>query len=181
MRAFLTSIGEPTTDLAQWALERNGFQVSLIQGSSPLHEKLSQIYHKATDDFLRVDADTIVSRLCTPDQLVMPPETWWLQYQTFDMYKLDVMWGGVQFITKKALPALRANIGQLKHPERPETEMFRLPDFHNPRRCISEYTIMGLHGFAQKDLTRVRATKLARDQMDDYDWQMAERLEKFYV
>lgn len=181
MKAFVTSIGEPTTNLCLWALQRNGFDTVLIQDKSPLWQKLGIIYNQAEGHFLRVDADVIVNRDCTPENIVADNGIWWVQYQTFGMYSLDIIWGGVQYIKKDALPALRKAIENPERPERPETEMFRLPEFHNPRRCISQEKLMGIHGFGQKDIKRVKRTKEQRGQSDQYDWELAERMQQFYV
>ena len=57
MKCYVTSIGEPTTDVCVWSLKRNGFDVELLQDNSSLQNKLKRIFEKADDDFLRVDAD----------------------------------------------------------------------------------------------------------------------------
>lgn len=61
MKAYVTSIGEPTTDLCVWSLERNGFETVLIQDQTTLAEKLKRIYSEADEDFVRIDADVIVN------------------------------------------------------------------------------------------------------------------------
>jgi hypothetical protein len=67
MKAFVTSIGEPTTDLCVWSLERNGFEVVLLNNGSLLADKLKSIYEQATDDFVRIDADVVVNSTFTPE------------------------------------------------------------------------------------------------------------------
>lgn len=176
MIAVLTSIGEPTTELAQWALKRNGFDVRLIQDNSSLASKLKQIYYSVDEDFVRVDADVIVNSNLKPDKMfVTDPRIWWVQYYTFDWFKQDVGYGGVQFIRKPALKALRDNIDTFMEAERPETQMYRLDEFNNPRRCIGEKKVMGIHGYAQTDIDRIKETKKRRKQVH-YDWELAERL-----
>lgn len=176
MRAFITSIGEPTTDLCKWSLERNGFDVHLVVGNTSLASKLETIYALADDDFFRIDADVIPNRALRPDLAKnLDPAIWWLQYMTFDWYKQDVTYGGVQFIRKEALPALREHVHEALELERPESYMFRLKEFHNPRRCISNMMIMGLHGY-KNDPVRTKATKERRLQADNYDFELAERI-----
>ena len=175
MKAFVTSIGEPTTELCVWSLERQGFDVELIFGSSSLAEKLQIIYDKADDDFIRVDADVIVTRKIK--LLDKPDNAWWVQAQCFDMYKQDVMYGGVQWIGKECLPALRNNIGRQMQAERPETAMFRLEEFYSPRRCMSVDLLCGIHGF-RNDTKVAEATKIRRGQINDYDFELAERMEQ---
>lgn len=175
MKAYVSSIGETTTDLCIWALERQGFDVELIYNeTSSLADKLEVIYQRATDDFIRVDADVIVNRHIK--ELKLPNNIWWVQAHCFGWYSQDVMNGGIQLISKKALPILRENIGKYKYAERPETQMFRLPEFNNPRRCITQDIVCGIHGYKQSNIERVIETKKRRGQMDNYDFELAERL-----
>lgn len=176
MIVYVTSIGEATTDLCLWSLKRNGFETVLIKDRSTLAQKLNHIYYSTDEDFLRVDADVVVNRNCTPDNIKAPENIWWVQYVTFDWYKQDIGHGGVQFIKKECLPALRANIGNNLSAERPESQMYRLAEFNDPRRCITEPTIMGLHNYAQRDVRRVIDTKRRRNQYDEYDWELARKL-----
>lgn len=172
-KAFVTSIGEPTTELCVWSLERQGFEVELIQDSSSLAQKLKVIYDKADCDFLRVDADVVVNRKVK--LLELSGNAWWVQAQCFDIYKMDIMYGGIQLIGKNCLPALRKHIGQQLLAERPETAMFRLEEFYSPRRCQSVELVCGLHGY-RNDTTRAKATKQRREQQSDYDFDLADRL-----
>ncbi|MCA9333367.1 hypothetical protein KDA00_05855, partial [Candidatus Saccharibacteria bacterium] len=133
MKAYITSIGEPTTELSKWSLERLGFDVEVIENQTSLAEKLKYIYNTVTDDFLRVDADVIVNKNVL--ELVKTPIYWWVQGQNFDWYKQDIGNGGVQFIRKKAIPYLKANIDTFMTAERPESQMFRIDEFNNPRKC----------------------------------------------
>lgn len=176
MRAVVTSIGEATTDLCVWSLQRNGFDVAIYEGQSSLAEKLAQIYEVLDEDFFRIDADVIPNRGLVPEHATnLDPNVWWLQFMTYDWFKQDVTYGGVQLIRKAALPVLRKHIGEAMQLERPESYMFRLAEFHNPRRCVSNMMIMGLHGY-KNDLNRVRETKARRMQSDNYDFELAERI-----
>lgn len=177
MLAIITSIGEPTTDLCEWALKRNGFDTKVIYGSSTLQQKLAQIYRDTDKDFLRVDADVIVNRNCvyTWGRVMMFAEQWWTQYLTFDWYKQDVTTGGVQLIQKEAIPILRDNVDRFVAAERPETELYRLDEFHNPRRCATQPIIMGIHGYGQTDINRVESIKKGRNQ-DGYDFELVRKL-----
>lgn len=176
MKCYVTSTGESTTDLCVWALERNGFDVELVYNeTSTLAEKLDVIYHRANDTFLRVDADVIVNKNCNPD---MEATNWWTQYMTYNWYKQDISYGGVQLINKKCLPILRDNIKKYMNAERPESQMFRLAEFNNPRRCSSLDLVVGLHGYKQNNIQRVIDTKKRRGQYDDYDFELAQRIEE---
>lgn len=176
MKAYITSIGEPTTDLCRWSLSRQGIDtVLLLDPDTTLAEKLKFIYNDADGDFLRVDGDVIPNRnvLNIADY---EPDAWWVQGRCYGWYAQDVMYGGVQFIRREALPALRANIDKYMDAERPETEMSRLPEFYNPRRFISTDTVFGVHGWNQNDLERVKAVKERRGQSASYDWALVERM-----
>lgn len=179
MKAYVTSIGESTTDLCIWALERNGFEVELIAGGGLLADKLKTIYEKADDDFVRVDADVVVNKTFTPqfvrDEIVEPQL--WNQYQTFGWFKQNLIFGGAQFIKKEALPALRKAVDGVHNQDRPETMLSRIPEFYNPRRFESVPACVGLHGFAANDVERVKAQKSKRKYFATYDFELAARLE----
>jgi hypothetical protein len=179
MRAFITSIGEPTTDLCVWQLKRMGFDITIIRDNRSLGEKLEDIYSQADDDFLRVDADVIVNRSVKAVEK-MNKNLWWVQYKTFDMYKLDLTNGGVQYISKKILPALRANISRFKHDDRPESRMYRLEEFDERWRFKNAENVVGVHGFGQKDWQRVKKTKDNRKYSNEYDFVLVERMQDFY-
>ena len=179
MKAYVTSIGEPTTDLCVWQLKRLGFDITIIKDNRKLGEKLEDIYNQAEDDFIRVDADVIVNQGLKAVHK-MNLNLWWVQYRTFDMYKLDYTNGGVQYISKKIIPILRDNISRFKHDDRPETRMFRLEEFNQRWRFKSAENIVGVHGFGQKDWERVKQTKDNRKYSNEYDWAIVERMQEFY-
>lgn len=174
MKAFVTTMNEPTTEFCVWSLDRLGYEVFLIQGDTTLSQKLQLIYNDADDDFLRVDADTIVNR----NVLDIPnyeKDAWWVQPQTFDWYSQDLSYGGIQFIRKEALPALRTEIIAALQAERPETQVWRSPQFYNPRRCVSVDLVCGLHGY-KNDLNKAERVKVRRKQIDKYDFELARRI-----
>lgn len=179
MKAYITSIGEPTTELCIWALQRNGFETLLLQDhETSLATKLKYIYNKAEEDFVRVDADVVVNQEFTPEfvRAWRSNEEWWFQFLCFDWFQQDEGYGGVQYIKAEALPALRANVDKFMDAERPETELSRIKEFYNPRRFGSAPALVGLNNY-KNDIARVRATKERRNQTG-YDWDLAERLER---
>lgn len=178
MKAVVTSIGEVTRDLCIWALERNGFEVGIYEGGSTLANKLEEIYNDYDEDFLRVDADVVVNRTLTPEMLnkLSYDDAWWIQFKCYGWFSQDLIWGGVQYVRREALPALRANIGQHKRSSRPETAMTRLPEFYGPRRFQSHPVVVGIHGFAARDVERVKQLKKLRNQYQNYDWELADKL-----
>lgn len=180
MRAYVTSIGEPTTDLCCWSLKRLGFVPILIKdvgrrGRTTLWEKLETIFDEAEDDFIRVDADTIVNSNIR--ELIEQAELWWYQTLTFDWYKQDTTHGGIQFIRKPALKAIKQHLHEAKDKDRPESYLFRLAEFHEPRLCGTFEKICGITGYHQNDYARVKAQKLRRGQYGNYDFELAERLD----
>ena len=181
MIAYVTSMNEPTTALCKKQLEKNGFLVFVLDKNETLAEKLKRIYNANIEgSFLRVDADIIVNRHMTPEFLesLYNPDIWWWQFITFDWYKQDVS-NSMAFITDNALPALKANIDKHLNSLRPETEMSRLEEFGNPRRFYT-YTkqIMGIHGYGIKNIEPVKELKKARGQYEQYDFELAEELNK---
>lgn len=179
MRAFITSIGEPTTELAKWSLERQGLEVEVVKGDDSFNAKLEYIYHEADDDFIRMDADVIANQSVSKLVDSCPDDIWWLQSMSFDWWQQNIGYAGVQYIKKQCLPILRQHIGEVQHLDRPESLMYRLPEFHNPRRCESSTIVCGLHGWGQNDTDRVEALKRKRKQIDNYDFELARRLNEF--
>ena len=173
MNAYITSIGEPTTDLCEWSLKRLGFTTIVIQNDSTLWSKLRHIFSVEREDFLRVDADVV----CNKNVLeLVKQDNWWYQAQTFDWFKQDTTDGGIQFIKKECIPIVNKHMLEAEKQERPESYLYRLDEFHNPRRCETFNKICGMHGYGQNDTERVKATKRRRGQFDNYDWELAEKL-----
>lgn len=179
MKAFITSIGEATTDLCEWSLKRNGFDVEVIYNeTSSLAQKLEYIYTIADYDFVRVDADVIPNRKLTPESISKDqlPYAVWYQFKCFDWFQQDIIFGGIQLYKKAALTVLRQHIGEHLDDERPETSMWRLKEFYEPRKCLSSDMVLGIHGYGQTDIGRIKQTKVRRGQSDGYDWELAEKL-----
>lgn len=176
MKAFVTSIGEPSTDLCVWSLIRLGFDVELIKGKSLLGTKLKQIFNSPPQNFLRVDADVIVNKNVL--QLIEQNELLWYQSLTFDWYKQDLAYGGVQFIREDVFELVRPHLEHAETLDRPESYLSRIPELHDPRTFGNYYKICGLHGYRQNDYNRVKQVKARRGQSDNYDFELAERLEQ---
>jgi hypothetical protein len=179
MKAFVTSIGESTTELCVWSLKRNGFDVQLIENGSLLADKLKSIYEQVDEDFVRVDADVVINKTFTPDLITKQilPKQWWNQYMSYGWFKQNLIHGGAQFIRKEALPALRQHVDEYHHSDRPETMLSRIPEFYNPRRFVSVELCAGLHGFAANDIERVKRQKQKRQYFETFDFELAAKLE----
>lgn len=173
MKAYIFSIGEPTTELCKWSLERQGFETMIVYNpDTSLWTKLKWLYNHVDEDFLRVDADVI----CNTNVKKLEPQDncWWHTGMGFDWLKQDINSISIHWIKKQALSYLRANIGKFENAERPETELFRLEEFQNPRRCETYNVMTGLHGYKQGDLNRVKESKERRGQ--PYDFELVERI-----
>jgi hypothetical protein len=180
LKAVVTSVGEPTTDLCVWSLKRNGFEVILYKDDSTLWAKLKRAYNELDEDFLRVDADIVPNRDLTPAFLANEVtntnrEVWWWQFLCFDWFKLNTT-HAVSFMRKQSLPAVRARVDEFKRDIRPETECSRIAEFYNPRRFDTINQIVGLHGYATRDMKPVVALKANRGQSHLYDFELAKRL-----
>lgn len=174
MIAYVPSINEKTTELCVWALERQDIKVVLIQNQTSLWEKLKSIYLTASTDFFRVDADVIVNRNIHD---LRGHKQWWTQGLTYDWYKQDFTHGGVQFVKKEAIPALRKRINEAEGLDRPETYMSRIDEFMNPRQFETMPIICGIQNY-RNDAQRVEQTKLNRDNPEVYDFELAKRIEE---
>jgi hypothetical protein len=175
-KVYITSIGEPTTELCVWSLERQGFEVELLINPRSLWSKLKTIFENVDDDFLRVDADVVVNKNIL--ELVKQRDLLWYQSLTFDWYKQDITHGGIQFIRKEAIPLIKSHIQQAQREERPETYLSRIPELHNPRTFGTFEKICGLNGYHQNDYKRVMKVKANRRQSANYDFELAKRLDE---
>lgn len=175
MKAYITSIGESTTEICKWSLERYGYEVELVENQGSLWSKLKYIYNTADNDFVRVDADVVVGQNIL--ELTKQSDAWWYQSMIYEWFRQDVGHGGIQFIRKECLPALREHVDEAERLERPESYMSRLKEFHDPRRFESFSKVCGIHGFKQSDVQRVKDTKMRRGQYGNYDWELAEKLD----
>lgn len=180
MKAYITSVGEKTTKLCEWALSRNGFDTVLIEDkNTTLQSKLEFIYTQETKSFLRVDADIIVNKNMTPQLLEKLSENstiWWWQFIVFDWFKQDLGYS-LAYIKQEAIKPLRNNISKFKDDIRPETRCSRIDEFNNPRRLETfDKMIVGLHGYGTENLEPVINLKKQRKQLDIYDFDLAKRI-----
>lgn len=178
-RIFVFSIGEATTDLCMWALERYGMEPILYQDNTSLQQKLARFYKEPGDSLMRIDADII------PNKNVMAlakyrfrKGDWWVQTTGFGWYQQRPITISVCKMTRQAADIASQHIDEAADQLRPETAMWRLPEFHNPRRCRVIDLFTGVHGYGQseKDIERVRQMKTYRGQEQNYDWKMINKM-----
>lgn len=110
-------------------------------------------------------------------ELIQQKDLWWYQSLCFGWFSQDIIHGGVQFVRKEALPIIRKHIDEATRLERPESYLYRLPEFHNPRMCGTFEKVCGLHGYKQNDIQRVRNIKARRGQLANYDFTLAKKIE----
>ncbi len=193
MKVYLFSKGETTTALAQWSLERLGFEVILIRDdNTKFYDKyvlfLEQAVESGDKIVIRADADVIVHKNFKGlvkkfiDQYADNEKRfWWICGKAFCFLKMEIIDGAPQIISREALLASMANIHRFKDADRPETELTRLADFYAPRRFVALDDFSGVHGFKQskEDIERVIAMKKRRKQFDGWDHDFINKLNEF--
>jgi len=179
MKAYVTSIGERTTDLCIAQLEKYGFEVIPLTGKEKWIDKYKRFILMANEDCLRIDADTLVNEESKLIGIDVKPDEYIIAYNYYDMYKNKVSLGGPVFYTKKGLDIIRENIDKISE-QRPETSAVRLKQFigHMGRRDF----VMGIHGLGQDDATIERAihNKVMRGQLDTYNFEFIKKINKLY-
>lgn len=178
MKAYIFSIGEPTTELCCWQLKRLGFEVVLYKDELSLWHKLKRLYTEADEDFVRVDADIIPNNNIKELISQTNPQYWWYHSMGWDMYANDIRPISVAYIKKQAIPIARKHIDEAKGELRPETYIFRLPQFDNPRRAITANIITGLHGYHQGEPNNKRVRNMKEKRGQNYDWELFDKVDR---
>lgn len=178
MKAYVTSVGERTTDLCCEQLERYGFDVVLMDKKESWIDKYSMFIKVANEDCVRVDADVIPNdnvKLVGKDigDAIM------VQYKYFDFYKNNVSVGCPVFYKKEALSGIMSSLKKI-HPSRPEATAWRLPNI--VERTMTSDLIVGMHGFGsdKNTIERAKRNKIARGQIKDYDFDLAYKIAELY-
>lgn len=181
MKAYLTTIGEPTTEICKEQLERFGFDVVVLDGAEPWAQKYARFIETADEDCIRIDADVILNQNIKEaiNGLKYQPQMLMVQWSCYDLYRNNIGVCSPVFYSKKALEIIREDFKDLDL-RRPEATAWRL-------KRINEFTatkdwVVGMHGFFQdKDhLARHLENKIERKQMEDYDFELAKKLTKLY-
>ena len=178
MKAYIFSIGEPTTGLCFDLMEKYGFDVQLVYNeTSSLWDKLKYFYTKALETpdnaFMRVDADIIPNK--NVNRLVDDFIHGWSCASGYDWYKQDRGAISIHVMDRATIKKCLDNIGGAKNKVRPETYLWRLPEVNRLTDIEDEYSC-GIHGYGQKShRQRIKDLKHLRHQ--DYDWDLVERIE----
>ena len=139
MKAYLTTIGEPTTDLCKSQLEKLGFEVVVIDGMETWEVKYKRFIDMANEDCLRIDADVILFndfKLPKFKGIVMA------QFQVVDFNKFKIHTGQPVYYSKGLLDIAKT-LPVSAH--RPETSMWRRPEIIKYTKTIKE--VVGIHDF----------------------------------
>jgi len=175
MKAYLTSIGERTTDLCKWQLERFGFEVVLLDEKEPWFEKYQRFLNTANEDCIRIDADVIPNKKI--QGLVMCEGYLMVQSLVYCFYRNDVTEKSPILYRAEALGIIRRNLNKLDR-FRPETGAWRLPEIVN--RTWTFETIVGCHGFFQRKEDILRGienkVRIRNRQEDRCDFDLVRRI-----
>ncbi|HBX15882.1 MAG: hypothetical protein UV20_C0009G0042 [Candidatus Magasanikbacteria bacterium GW2011_GWA2_42_32] len=177
MKAFVTSIREKTTEICCWQLRRYGFEVILLDEQEEWFKKYKRFILMADETCLRIDADIIVNKN------IMKLETGHFclmtQFHCFDFYKNNTGVCSPVLYHKDAIENIRKNIDSLDR-ERPETSAWRLPAI--VKHTFTSNLIVGMHGFFQfeKTMEMAKANKINRKQIEDYDFELVDKLKELW-
>lgn len=176
MIAYITSIGEKTTDICVEQLKRLGFDTILLKDKEDWDIKYRRFITEAKEDCLRLDADIIVNKNIVQEIEKYKDKNYLMvQFKGLDFYRNNIGIIGVLFYKKEAIEIIRNNLDKISI-TRPEATAWRLPEMEN-RRHTSD-TVVGIHGFFQTedDIKRHQQNKIERKQIKNYDFELAERL-----
>jgi hypothetical protein len=182
MKAYITSIGERTTDACAAQLKRLGYDVVLIGGVERWDDKYRRFLGMADEDCLRVDADVILNGELTTEVLEKLSRLYgrslMLQFSIFDFCSMNVRQGQPIFYRKAVLEKIRRNLSFMNH-SRPEAWAWRLPEI-NPHTSMISDRIVGIHGFfqTQKEIDRAIEHRIARKQEDEIELDLINDLKK---
>lgn len=184
MKAFVTSIGERTTELCVKQLKKYGFEVVLLGEKEDWLTKYKKFIGQASqtgEDVLRIDADIIPNRNIAkvPELAKVYSSMFLVQFSIFDFYKYDIGIGQPLLYKKEGLSVMLKHLHKITG-HRPETEMSRLPQIND--WMINCPVVMGTHGFFQTRETFDEAyrNKDRKGQLPDFDFPLAEEILDLY-
>ncbi len=175
MKAWVFSIGEPTTELCVKQIERAGHDVTLLQDDTNLWRKLWTFYNQALEtgdeECMRVDADIIPN-----DNVVnFKNESGWTAAFGYDWYKQDGGSISIHIMKREIIELCAKHIQSAKYKNRPETWLWRIDEI-NPHTKVSDQGIFGVHGYSQTG-HRDRIKKLKQSRGQEYNWNLVQEIE----
>ena len=180
MKAYVTSIGEKTTEICVQQLKKFGVEVVLLDKEESWESKYKRFIrmaHEDNENCIRVDADVIVNKYIQEAMYCGDLEdgTLIVSFCLYDLYRNGIFAGSPIFYTKKALGIID-RYKMMLHPDSPESSACRL-DQINPHKYQSDI-IVGMHGFFQNYGTIERAiiNKKDRKQQDLFDFELVDKL-----
>lgn len=178
MKAYLTTIGERTTEVAAQTLKLYGFDVVILDGFENWIDKYKRFIDLADNNCIRLDADVIINQNIVQAIKDIEKNCMMAQWHGYDFYRNNIGIVSPVFYHRDALEIIRKNFGKL-NVSRPEATAWRLPDI-NPY-TVTKPDIVAMHGFFQtkEDLLRHKANKINRKQIDEYNFELAEKLIEF--
>lgn len=182
MKAYITSIGEQTTQICCDQMERYGYDVILLDQKESISDKYKRFINEANEDCLKIDADIIpnerVTSIIKASQGVYI-DLLMIQFSHYDLYKNKISAGNPVLYKKECLDIIRKNIDKIS-PDRPETSAWRLDDIK--MKTFTSGTTMGLHGFGsdKKTMLRAKQNKIERRQIQHFDFDLAFKIAKLY-
>lgn len=175
MKAYVTSIGEKTTDICCEQLDKFGFEVVLLANKEKWIDKYKRFLGMAKENCIRIDADIVPNKLIKEAPRFDQTDYLIVDFHTYDFYKNNLSVTSPVYYKEMALQMFRSNLDKITE-LRPERSMTKLV---GEQKYTCEY-IVGMHGFFQtlNHLKRHRKTKQERRQMEKYgyDFELAEKL-----
>lgn len=178
MKAYVCTIGEPLTDICAEQLEKFGFEVRLIEGNQPWSDKYANFISMADDDCIRIDADTIPNKEIKQLLRHIPSNADMIQFHGYDLYKNKVGITTPIFYSKRAIEFIRDHFNELDL-RRPEASAWRLLEKEG-FRVLTHLAVVAIHGLylREEDIKRHKKHKIERKQIEEYDFDLIEKLQK---
>jgi hypothetical protein len=175
IKAYLCTIGERTTEVCKWQLERLGFDVVVLDEVEPWCVKYGRFIQMADEDCIRIDADVILNDKIILDIDQIPENILMAQFQYFDFYRNEVGVGNPCFYSKACLDILKTKLGDIDE-HRPEASAWRLKEINDFTMTCER--VCGMHGFFQDNMTIARAKKNKEDrgQINLYDFALVDKI-----
>lgn len=177
MKAYICSFDEPTTAMCCKQLIRFGYEPVLLDQKISWYEKYKWFIFNVNEPCIRIDADIIPNKSVRKLAAFEFSPNWLVKCNGYDLYKNDVGVIGCNFYSVKGIEEIRAHWDKVD-PRRPEATAWRIPHI-NPHTALAPF-VVGCHGLGQNEegIKRAFNNKNSRGQMEDYDFEIVEYLQK---